>query len=127
MDQSSTEPPWDIRARTLAYAVRAVRLFRVLEESGDAASRLIGKQFLRSATSIGANVAEAQSAESAADFVHKYGIAQKEARESLYWLPLMDESNLLSTERLQPLRQETNEIVAIITTIIVKKKRAVRK
>lgn len=77
MHQSSTEPPWDIRARTLAYVVRAVRLFRVLEESGDAASRLIWKQFLRSATSIGANVAEAQSAESAADLVHKYGIAQK--------------------------------------------------
>lgn len=81
---------------------------------------MIGKQFLRSATSIGANVAEARSAESAADFVHKYSIAQKEARESEYWLALMEQAEVLTSEKLAGLRQETDELIATITAIVVK-------
>ncbi len=112
----------DIRERTLEYGVRAVRLYRALMEKKDGAGWVIGKQFLRSATSIGANVAEAQSAESAADFIHKYSIAQKEARESDYWLALMERADVFPTDRLAELKQETDELIAIITTIIVKKK-----
>ena len=126
MSEESRVPVRDIQARTLAYAVRAVRLYQALQESRDGAAWVIGKQFLRSATSIGANIAEAQSAESPADFVHKYGIAQKEARETDYWLSLMEASDLLSEARLAPLRQETNEITAIVTTIIVNKKKSMR-
>jgi four helix bundle protein len=126
MSEESRVPVRDIQARTLAYAVRAVRLYQALQESRDGAAWVIGKQFLRSATSIGANIAEAQSAESPADFVHKYGIAQKEARETDYWLSLMEASDLLSEARLAPLRQETNEITVIITTIIVNKKKSMR-
>ena len=126
MSEESRVPVRDIQARTLAYAVRAVRLYQALQESRDGAAWVIGKQFLRSATSIGANIAEAQSAESPADFVHKYGIAQKEARETDYWLSLMEASDLLSEARLAPLRQETNEITARITTIIVNKKKSMR-
>ena len=126
MSEESRVPVRDIQARTLAYAVRAVRLYQALQESRDGAAWVIGKQFLRSATSIGANIAEAQSAESPADIVHKYGIAQKEARETDYWLSLMEASDLLSEARLAPLRQETNEITAIVTTIIVNKKKSMR-
>lgn len=112
----------DIRERTLEYGVRVVRLYRALAETKDGAALIIGKRFLRSATSIGANVTEAQAAESTADFIHKYSIAQKEARESEYWLALLEKAALLPVSRLAELKQETNELIAIITTIIVNKK-----
>lgn len=83
---------------------------------------MIGRQFVRSATSIGANVEEAQSAESQADFIHKYAIAQKEARESLYWLRLISESGFVPKQRLSAIMRETEELHAVITAIIVKAK-----
>jgi four helix bundle protein len=76
-------PPKDIRERTLEYSLRAVRLYRALQGPRDRVAGNLGEQHLRAATSVGANVAEAQSAESGPDFVHKHGIAQKKARESL--------------------------------------------
>ena len=112
----------DIRERTLEYAVRAVRLYHTLQDGKDGAGWIMAKQYLRSATSIGANVAEAQSGETRADFIHKYSIAQKEARESLYWLRLLERSGMLSSERLALLMQETRELVAVITAIIVRAK-----
>lgn len=114
--------PWDIRERTLAYSVRAVRLYQALAGGKDGAAWVIGKQFLRSATSIGTNVAEAQSVESGADFVHKYSIAQKEARETAYWLALLEEAQLVPAARLAAMKEETDELSAILTSIIVKKK-----
>ena len=111
--------PFDIKERTFEYALQAIRLFQELQAQKDSAGWIIGKQFLRSATSIGANVHEAQSGESKADFIHKYSIAQKEARESLYWLKLLDTSKIVMTGTLHSLINETNEITAIITSIIV--------
>jgi four helix bundle protein len=112
----------EIGARSLAYAVRAIEVYRALEKQKDGAARVIGKQYLRAATSIGANVEEAQSAESRADFIHKYGIAQKEARESLYWLRLMCESRVVPKERLKSIMRETEELYAVITAIIISTK-----
>jgi four helix bundle protein len=83
----------------------------------------LGGSSSRSAASVGANVSEAKGAESRADFIHKYGIAQKEARESLYWLALMLRADLVSAAKLQSLIQETNELIAILTSILVKLKR----
>jgi four helix bundle protein len=114
--------PSDIRARAMQYALRSIRLFRVVERKGTTGA-IIGKQFLRSATSIGANIVEARSGESRADFIHKYSIAQKEANESLYWLTLLAESHTVSLPKLQPLIDETRELIAIITTIIVNTKK----
>jgi four helix bundle protein len=91
------QKPRDIRERTFQYALRAITLYRTLQEGKDSAGWILGKQYLRCATSIGANIEEAQSGESRADFVHKYAIAQKEARESLYWLRLMTDSNISTT------------------------------
>ena len=73
MKEGHGERP-DIQERTLEYAVRAVRLFQALQALPDRAGWTIGRQFLRAATSIGANVAEAQSAESRADFAHKLSL-----------------------------------------------------
>ena len=116
------DPP-DIRNRSFAYSLRAIKLYRALQERKDGAGWVLGKQYLRAATSIGANVEEAQSAESRPDFVHKYGIAQKEARESLYWLRLFAESGIVPLPRLKPLMKETEELFAVITGIILSTKK----
>lgn len=110
---------WDIRERSFEYALRAIKLYQSLQEGKDSAGWIIVKQYLRSATSIGANVEEAKSGESRADFIHKYSIAQKEARESLYWLRLLAQSGILPSTRLTPLIKETEEIISVITAIIV--------
>ena len=113
----------DIRDRAFDFAVRAVVLFRKLSQNHDGAITIIGRQFLRSATSIGANIEEAQSAESKADFIHKYSISQKEANESLYWLRLIDKSEIIFSKILLPMINETREIIAIITSILIKSKK----
>src|SRR5580693_6580379 len=97
------QPPREIRARTFAYALRAVKLYQHLQKKKDGAGWILGKQYLRAATSIGANMAEAQAGESRGDFIHKLGIAQKEARESLFWLQLLAESELVAQAKLRPL------------------------
>ena len=112
----------DIRRRSYGYSLRAVKLYQALQQGKDGAGWVLGKQYLRAATSVGANVEEAQSAESRPDFVHKYGIAQKEARESLYWLKLLAESGIIPSQRLRPLMKETEELFAVITGIILSTK-----
>jgi four helix bundle protein len=116
-------PGPDIRKRYFQYALRATKLYQALQEGRDGAGWVLGKQYLRAATSIGANVEEAQSAEGRPDFVHKYGIAQKQARESLYWLRLLAESGIIPSERLRPLMKETEELYAVITGIILNTKK----
>jgi four helix bundle protein len=117
-------PPQEIRARTFAYALRAVKLYQYLQKKKDGAGWILGKQYLRAATSIGANLAEAQAGESPADFIHKLGIAQKGARESLFWLRLLAESELVGRSKLRPLIHETEELIAVITAILVNSKRS---
>jgi len=114
---------WGIRGRSFQYALRAIKLFRATQARKDAAGWTLGKQYLRSATLIGANIEEAQSGESRADFIHKYSIAQKEARESFYWLCLIAESGILTRRQLEPLLRETNELISVITVIIVRTKK----
>ena len=89
----------DLPDRTFAFAVRIVKLCQTLEESTGVA-RTLNRQLLRSGTSIGANVEEGQASQSRADFVAKYSIACKEARETHYWLRLLAETEVLPAERL---------------------------
>lgn len=110
---------WDIRERSFKYALRAIKLYQYLQTGKDGAGWIIAKQYLRAATSIGANVEEAQSAESKADFIHKCSIAQKEARESLYWLRLLAQSGIIPNTRLTSLIKETEELIAVLAAIIV--------
>jgi four helix bundle protein len=118
--------PKDIRKRAFEYSLRAIKVYRFLQDRKDGVGWVLGKQYLRAATSIGANIEEAQSAETKADFVHKYGIAQKEAKESVYWLRLMAESGTVGKLRLNPLMKETEELYAVITAIIRNSKRSLR-
>jgi len=113
---------WSIRERVFEYSLQAITLYRFILKLHDDVARIIGKQYLRSATSIGANIEEAHAAESNADFIHKFSIAQKEARESLYWLRLLKRSFEKDVDQLPGMIRETNELIAIITTIIVNTK-----
>jgi len=97
-----------------------------LQKQCDGAGRILAKQYLRSATSIGANIEEAQAGETRADFAHKLGVARKEARESLYWLRLLAESGIVPQTKLDPLLRETAELLAVITSIIVSAKKKQR-
>ena len=110
-----------IQDRTLSFAVRIVKLCQFLEKQGGVTGVLY-KQLIRSGTSIGANVREAQSAQSDRDFLHKLEIALKEARETEYWLILLVEAELIKEQRIKLLRQESNEIIKILVVITKKLK-----
>ena len=107
--------PYDIRERTFQFAVRVIRAVRLLPQ--DAATRVIVHQLVKSATSIGANVEEADGAESVRDFVHKTSISRKEARESRYWLRIIHTA-ILKDEEFAALAQESDELVRILSTMI---------
>jgi len=107
----------DIPARTFEFARRVVLLCRVLDASPGVPRTLAG-QLLRSGTSIGANVEEAQASQSETDFISKYSIACKEARETHFWLRLLAATEILPEDRLSDLQTECNELIAILTTII---------
>ncbi len=119
----NSKEPKDIRHRSFEYTLRAVKLYQYLQKQKDGAGWVLGKQYLRAASSVGANIEEAQAGESRGDFVHKLGIAQKEARESLYWLRVLAESNLLPRKRLQLLTRESEELLNVITSIILNTKK----
>lgn len=106
----------NLPARTKQFARRVIRLYCALPKSNTVA-QVLGRQVLRSGTSVGANYREAFRARSKAEFISKIGDTLKEADETLYWLELLLEENVLSAKRLQPLTTEANELVAIFTTI----------
>ena len=111
----------DILERTIEYSLRIIKLFRKLEK--DSVGRIIAKQLLRSGTSIGANVHEAQGGQSKADFIAKMSIANKEARESAYWLRLIKESGLIPESRITDLYDETDQIIKILSSILITAKK----
>ncbi|MCK6487102.1 MAG: four helix bundle protein [Planctomycetes bacterium] len=120
-EEGSTAPPFDLRARTTQYSLRLLRLYSAIPRRPDA--QVLGNQLIRSGTSVGAHYREAQRARSASEFLSKITVAHQELDETDYWLELLAESGLMPCERLAPLRQETQELLAIITTIIRKRKR----
>ena len=106
----------EIEERTFKFSIRIVKLCKFLREKGGTGYDL-SKQLIRSGTSIGANVQEAQDAESKADFIHKLKIAIKEARETNYWLRLLVATEENIEQRLLPLLNESNELIAILVAI----------
>jgi four helix bundle protein len=124
MDQDAKASAPPILDRSVAYSLRVVKLYRELEK--DSVGRVLGKQLLRSGTSIGANLHEGQAAQSRPDFIAKLHIAFKEARESAYWLRLIGEADLIAASRLKPLRDETAELIKILSSILVATKRGLK-
>ncbi len=111
----------DLADRTLMFALRIVKLCKNLGTKQDVKG-ILSKQLLRSGTSIGANVAEGEGAQSEADFLTKYSIALKEAHETRYWLKLLVLSELVESNRLYDIQQENSELIAILITICKKLK-----
>ena len=103
------------KARTKNLALRVIRLVEALPKNRQTAE-VIGKQLLRSATSVGANYRAACRGKSTADLIAKLSIVLEEADESLYWMEQQSEAELIPAERLQSLMRETNEIVAMLVT-----------
>ena len=110
----------DLRDRTKAFALRIVRMFSALPKTTEA--QVLGKQVLRSRTSIGANYREAYRGRSKAEFIAKCGDCLPEIEETAYWLELLVESGVVSPEKLAPLRQECDELTAIFVTILKRAK-----
>lgn len=82
----------------------------------------MSKQFLRSITSVGANIREAMNAQSNANFIHKLSISQKEC-DSLYWLELLNATNYISNAEFQPIYVKSSEVLKILRSIIITSKK----
>ena len=109
-----------IQERTKKFAIRVINAYTQIIKAkhfNDAAV-ILSKQFLRSGTSIGANCKEAISAQSRKDFISKYEIALKEARETEYWIEIMIETNIVPKEKFSLLLSEIDGIIRTLVTII---------
>jgi len=106
----------DLKPRTKTFALRVIRLYAKLPKTNQIA-QVLGKQVLRSATSVGANYREASRARTRAEFVAKIGDCLKEIEETEYWLELLVESDCLSARQMSGLLDETRQLIAIFTTI----------
>lgn len=104
----------EMRARTKAYANRVVRVCAALPANWIA--QTLGKQLLRSGTSVGANYRAVCRAKSKADFINKLRLVEEECDESLFWMELLVDNNLIHPSRLGDLMKEANEILAIIVS-----------
>lgn len=105
-----------VKSKSFAFSVKIVRLYQYL--ANQKKEFIIAKQLLRSGTSVGAMVKEAEHAESRNDFKHKISIAQKEINESIYWLELLRETEYLSKEEFVSLKADAIELLKIVTAII---------
>ena len=115
------EKPEDLKLRTKKYALRVIRLYSEMPKH-DEVAELLGRQVLRSGTSVGANCREASRARSKAEFVSKIGDALKEIEESEYWCELLVESGRVTAAKMACLLDETRQLIAIFTTISKKAK-----
>ena len=105
----------DLRVRTKRFAIRIIKLYGSLPKRTEV--QVIGKQILKSGTSVGANYREAYRARSDAEFISKLGICLQELDETAYWLELLEEAEIIKPTLLTDLHDETNQLIAIFTTI----------
>jgi four helix bundle protein len=119
MSASSSEPA-DLRTRTKQFSLRIVRLFSALPLT--TVAQVIGKQVLRSGTSVGAHYREGTRARSNAEFISKLEVGLQELEETACWLELLIEGDIVPAEKLSALRQEAEELTAILVTCVKKAK-----
>ncbi len=106
-----------LKDKSFAFALRCINLYKYLAETKK--EFVLSKQLLRSGTSVGANIREAQSAESNADFIHKFGMAQKECDETIYWLELLFASKYISQEEFSSIHPEAEELMKMLRSSIL--------
>lgn len=105
-----------VKDKSFTFAIRIVKLYKYL--CADKKEYTLSKQLLRSGTSVGAMVREAEHAETKKDFLHKMAIAQKEINETIYWLDLLKETDYLALEHYESINIDAVEIIKIITSIL---------
>ena len=110
----------DLRDRTKHFALRIVEMFSVIPKTTEA--QVVGKQVLRSGTSVGANYREAYRGRSKAEVIAKCGDSLRELEETAYWFELLVEGKIVPPEKLSDVRQECDELVAIFVTILKRSK-----
>ena len=106
----------DIARRTRVFALRIIRLFGTLPKRIDA--QVLGKQMLRSGTSVGAHIREGRRSRSDAEMISKFEVALQELDETLYWLELLQESKISSDPEITAISEEINELIAILVTSV---------
>jgi four helix bundle protein len=104
----------ELKARTKAFAKRVINLCRSLPRTEEA--RLIRNQLFRAGTSVGANYRACCRARSRAEFISKVGIVLEETDESLYWMEIITESEIMKAKRLTPLMEEADQLIAIFVS-----------
>jgi len=105
----------DLKKRTREFALRIIKLYSALPKAVEA--QILGKQILRSGTSVGAHYREACRAKSTADFISKIEGGLQELDETLYWLELLADAKIVTPSRLDPLQRETNELIAMFVSM----------
>src|SRR5438874_8653601 len=110
----------DLRDRTKSFALRIVEMFLAIPKTTEA--QVLGKQVLRSGTSVGANYREAYRARSPAEFIAKCGDSLRELEEIAYWVELLVDAHCVPPEKLSCLRRECDELIAIFVTILKRSK-----
>ena len=116
MTEGKQEKPYDLKERSKQFALRIIRLYSALPK--ETAAQVIGKQLLRCGTSVGANYREANRSRTSAEFVSKQQIALQELDESMYWLDLITESEIIKPKLIEDLMAEANELYAIFITCV---------
>ena len=106
----------DILERTKLFSLRVIRMYSALPETTE--SRVIGKQILRSGTSVGAHVREGKRSRSQAEMISKTEVALQELEETIYWMELLVESGIVKARRLSELMREADELTAILVTSV---------
>ena len=109
-----------LKEKSFAFSLRIIKLYKYLVH--EKKEHVMAKQILKSGTSIGANIAEAQDAQSNADFIHKYNIALKEARETEYWLRLLKESEFIESTAYESINLDCSELLKLLVSTIKKLK-----
>lgn len=107
--------------KSFDFAIRVVNMYKYLIDTKK--EFVMSKQLLRSGTSIGANIRESQSAESKADFIHKFSIALKETNEVMYWLELLCKTEFINQEQYASINNDISELRKIISSIILSSKK----
>lgn len=119
----SEKGPNPVREMSFAFAIRVIGLFKRLQAVREF---VVSNQLLKSGTSVGANIEEAMAASSRRDFLHKMTIASKEARETVYWLRLLDESDIAPDIEVGTELEDARELVRLLTSIVKTTKESTR-
>ncbi len=105
-----------LREKSYQFALRIIKLYKFI--SADKKEFVLSKQILRSGTSIGANIEEANQAQSKGDFIHKLSVSQKEAAETNYWLRLLRDSEYLTGKQAESLLKDCEELQKMLASSI---------